>query len=289
MTEIGKKFLKEFLIRLIRDRGRTLSAAISSEYDKYLYSDKIKYTQSKEYWNIVRKGQPKHKEYGLQSELDKLDVWVAKYGPRSKGDPHIAYSANQYGNKREENHLIWSTASNTSPIGYKESISKKDFCDQEHSRIFTQIGDDMLSILVCAYVNHGEKVFESVDFVSFYNDCVKNEITNFDKHFAFIDTYIKKHSEYHSTQKNKIYLTNEFDLTPTGVRKKDFCFGVKDLPEVCEDAVIEAEIVGTGKHTTLIILTNIFPHFKSALGLKVGDTINNSEINIKYKIIRIHN
>lgn len=173
MTDISKRIMKEFLRRLITKRGDKLGTAIRSQYDKFIYSEKTRYTQSKEYWKKVRKRQPKSEDFGLQSELDKLDTWVPKYGAHSKGDPHIAYNANQYDDRREENPMIWSTASNTSPVGYEPSMTKEAFYNKRLAEIIEENKGDPLASLVCQYLVLSERVFESEQFLELYNFCVK--------------------------------------------------------------------------------------------------------------------
>ena len=184
--------MKEFLIRLIKRESSGLASAIKKSYDDFIYKDKIRYTQSKKYWSLVKKGEPQDQDFGLKSELDKLDLWVAKRGARSSGDPHIAYSSNQYDNKREENPLKWSTSEGTSPIGYEIPILPEEYFEKELADIISRVHDNPLATIICRYIKEKEKALESTDFNKFYVSCVENSIISFDRYFDVLDEYHKK-------------------------------------------------------------------------------------------------
>ena len=288
MTDLQKRVLREFLTRLIKQESQRLRKEISKAYDKFIYSEKTRYSQSKEYWDLVKKGEPKHQDYGLQSELDKLDVWVAKRGERSKGDPHITYSSNQYGDyQREENPLLWSTSSGTSPIGYKESMSKTQFFKKRMDQLIEQSKNNPLISLICKYTIDSTTALESVEFEDFYSFCVINEIKSFDKYFSDLEDSKALFSQGRSV--NSITIAGEYEITPMEIKKAMFSFSynTEEISEVLEDSIVDVTILETNRTSTLIIITNIFPHLKSIIGLKIGESFYNPNTKLTYRIDRV--
>lgn len=296
MTDINKRILKEFLRRLISERADKLSSYIEAQYDKFIYSEKTRYTQSKEYWKKVRQGEPKDEDFGLQSELDKLDTWVPKYGARSKGDPHITYNHNQYDNRREENPLIWSTAGNTDPIGYEASLTKDEYYKQRLEEIATENSPDPLGSLVCQYLSCKNNFFESQLFLKFYSFCEQNEVSNFNNYLDGIDKYLETIDKHPYTgkvtvvrpNKNRINIAFGYYITPTKIEHSGLLPGLHPFSQVKEDAIVEVEIIETRKTSTFIVITNVYPHLKQIIGLKKGDTFTLPSINYTYLIKNIH-
>ena len=288
MKDLDKRYMHEFLIRLIRERARAVSEAINKRYDKFIYSEKVKYSQSKEYWRLVHRGMPKDKDYGLKTEKEKLGVWVPNLGARSKGEAHITSSSNCDGKKSEVNPLMWSTSGGTSPIGYKESVSQQEFFSQELKALLEKVQSDCLGTLVCQYILNSEKLFENDEFQCFYSSCVENSGINLNLYLLDVDDYIKK-SNVFCSEKNCVVINRHYFLAPSGLLKQDFVLGSKELGEVCEDCVVEVEVLEARKTSSFVIITSIYPHLKDALGRKIGDCFNLPGINLTYEIKRIYN
>ena len=173
-------------MRLIELQANELKKAISKDYVNFIYKDKIRYSQSKEYWNLVNKKYQKNQDYGMKTQLEKLDMWVHNGCKYSNNDSHITYSSNQYGNRKNENPYVWDNTSDTSPIGYEITITQDEYFCMILKEFRQQTHNNTLASLVCEYLNDDIDVFKSQKYLQFVEDCISQSIVKFD---FFLDCF----------------------------------------------------------------------------------------------------
>lgn len=267
--------IREYIRLLIESLAATVDESINKKYQKFVDIEKIRYTNTKPYRKQHRQNTS---DESISNYSAKLDYWVPVRDSRTNNDPHITYSS------YDDNRRVFDL--NADIQGFSPSMNKEEYYKNQITELFDVLPSNDILIMLQAYINNKNTWKDISNYNLFCHDhiqdckaVVNQQLQNFDKYFNL------KQMSRNQLQTKSYFLISPEKVEVSFLRK---CFYKEDLFEVVDECELEVSIINTCQKSHFIIYTSIYPHQKSILGKRVGDTFSLPNIPNTYKILRIH-
>ena len=264
-----ERVLREYVSATVESVVSEIRCYLSEKYDKMIYSEKIKYTNSKEY----RKRQRISEKDSDESVFEQLGYWTSHNRDGASNVPHI--SSNSYCG-RIFNGIV---------EGYTPSITEDEYLKIEVKRIMSEIDDnDIVQMVKMCFVDCNNWKANS-NFNEFCINHQKGCSNVIIKQLEQLDSIL----DIPNTNRRSVYMKNGFYLYEDKIQPSPYRNITHREKESVEDCCeMDVQILETKKKTHINVYTRLYPLQKQIIGLKKGDTFNLPNVENTYLIEKIY-
>lgn len=258
--------VREYVRLSVENALADIRSGLYSKYDKKIYSEKVQYTNSKEY--------RRKRKYSTGDDFSSaLGYWTFHRRDGASNAPHISSGTNE---GRVFN-------SGVELEGFQASITREEYIQRGIQTILSEIkGNEMVSMIKCCYENL-ESWQQSSCYEEFCNKYVSRCALTIQQQLQEMDTLlgIDKNRSYVRTPKGMYLYEDKITGNPFWSSHKT------EIDKVEDECEVDAIVVESQKKAHFIIYTRIFPAQKALLGLKKDDTFVLPNIPCTYRLTKI--
>lgn len=268
--------VREYIRLLIANLASTVVSVLRQRYQKFVDTEKIRFTNTKKYQREKRKNLP---EVSIQDCSAKLDYWVPVTEARSNNDPHITYSSYDGGSRVFD--------LNMQIDGFCPSMTEDAFYKKQLEDLFYTLSRNSIIDMLQEYMYNNSSWETSSCFDDFCHSNIQNCCNIVNQSLQEFD----KHLSLKPISRNQIETPSHFYVSPQKIeacflRESFYC--KQDLPQIIDECEIDVLLIEQNKKSHFIIYTRIYLAQKALIGKRVGDTFTLPNIPHTYKILRIY-
>lgn len=264
-----ERMVREFIRLTVEKVVEDINSHLHKMYDKTIYSEKIRYSNSKEY----RKNHRKQDNNSDESIYAQLGYWSAHNRNGASNVPHISSGSYE---GRVFNGIV---------EGYTPSITLEDYIDRETQKLIDELTDNDIVRMIKTCLKDPIGWRETSQYNEFcyshQNGCAGKIV----KQLEEIDSILKiPNTNHYSVHTREGFYVYEDKIEASFLRK----IGTDELERVKDYCEIDVLILESGRSSHIIVYSNVYPSHKHIIGLKKGDTFTLPNISSSYKILKIY-
>ena len=258
--------VREYVKLSVEKALADIRSALYSKYDKMIYSEKVQYTNSKEY--------RKKRKYSARDDFSSaLGYWTFHRRDGASNAPHISSGAND--------GRVFNSGAELE--GFQASVTREEYIRQGIQTILSETKEnEMVSMIKCCYENL-ETWQQNSCYGVFCKKYVSQCALTIQQQLKEIDTLleIEKDRSCVRTPKGMYLYEDKITGNPFWSSHKT------EIDKVEDECEIDAIVVESQKQAHFVIYTRIFPAQKALLGLEKGDTFVLPNIPYTYQLTKI--
>lgn len=264
-----ERIIREFVKLTVEKAVSDINKTLHSRYDSMIYSEKIKYSNSKEY----RKIKNKNNNNSDDEIFEQLGYWSAHNRCGASNVPHISSSS-------YEGRVF-----NGDLEGFIPSIIEKDYMNTEIQKLIDELTDNDMVQMIKSCLKNPVKWKETSKYDEFCSHNQNGCTTKIMKQLEELDAILNIQNTSHKSVGTQYGLKVYEDKIEADIFRKSYR---RELDAVEDYCLIDVEILESGRKTQIIVYTNVYPLHKNILGLKKGDKFSFPNIAQTYQIQRIY-